>query len=229
MVAIGKAAASMARGAVDACGDRLARGLIITRHGYLDPVVVRDPRLDCREAGHPLPDAGTIEAGRAVLAFVDAVPAGGRLLFLVSGGSSSLVEVLPDGVTLQDLDRVNRWLLGSGLDIARMNGVRKALSCVKGGRLAQRLGGRPALGLLISDVRGDDPAAIGSGLLVADRAAATLELEQLPDWLVPLLGRAPPAPSADQLASQQLEIALLARLADALDAAARREIGRAHV
>lgn len=222
VVAIGKAAASMARGAMDTCAQTLARGLVITRHGYLDPVVSRDPRFDCREAGHPLPDAGSIAAGSALLAFIDAVPPDARLLFLISGGSSSLVEVLPDGVTLKDLDRVNRWLLGSGLDIARINRVRKALSCIKGGRLALRLGRRKALGLFISDVRGDDPAAIGSGLLVADRAPTALEPDQLPDWLAPLLGRTPPAPSARQLAPLQLETALVARLDDALDAAARR-------
>ncbi|MEJ2345498.1 MAG: DUF4147 domain-containing protein [Gammaproteobacteria bacterium] len=222
MVAIGKAAASMARGAMDACADALVRGLVITRHGYLDPVVGRDPRLDCREAGHPVPDQGSIDAGGALLGFIDAVPPGAQLLFLISGGSSSLVEVLPKGVTAQDLERVNRWLLGSGLDIARMNGVRKALSCIKGGRLALRLGGRPARLLLISDVRGDDPAAIGSGLLVADPAPATLDAQRLPDWLATLLGRAPATPSARQLASLQLDTVLVARLADALEAAARR-------
>src|SRR3569623_1449985 len=69
---------------------------------------------------------------------------------LVCGGSSRLVEVLPEGVSLTELRRANGWLLGSGLDIHAVNAVRKDLSCIKGGRLASRLGGRRAVQLLIS-------------------------------------------------------------------------------
>ena len=82
------------------------------------------------------------------------------------------------------LARINHWLLGSGLAIHEINAVRKALSCIKGGGLLDFIGKRPVTGLLISDVPGDDPAVIGSGLLTPDpELAGTLARLRLPDWL----------------------------------------------
>jgi hydroxypyruvate reductase len=86
-------------------------------------------------------------------------------VFLVSGGSSSLVEDLVAGTTLADLRALNQRGLGSAWDIARLNRERATLSTLKAGGVSQLLGGRPALALFISDVPGDDPAVIGSGLL----------------------------------------------------------------
>jgi len=115
------------------------------------------------------------------------------LLFLLSGGASSLIEVLPGGVTLQRLRRANRWLLGSGLDIRAMNRVRLGLSAIKGGRLLARLDKRPTRVLLISDVPGDDPAVIGSGPLYAATGQCDA-LPALPAWLaMPAAGTLPPA------------------------------------
>ena len=101
---------------------------------------------------------------------------------------------------------MGRLLLGSGLAIGEMNLVRKSISAIKAGGLVARLGGRPSLVLLISDVPGDDPAAIGSGLLVPDPGLANrVRALELPDWLRELveLGLAErarfPAPSAPEL------------------------------
>jgi glycerate 2-kinase len=167
VVALGKAAAAMARGARTALGDGLARALVITRPGHLDADLCADVRVECLESAHPLPGARSLEAGAALLAFIDTTPRDEALLFLISGGTSSLVEVPVPGIDAERLAALNRWLLGAGLDIAAMNRVRSALSAIKGGRLAGRLGGRSARALLISDVPGDHPAVIGSGLLVA--------------------------------------------------------------
>ncbi len=193
VVAIGKAAVAMARGAADALGTDLARALIITKHGYGDPAW-HDPRVAQLEAGHPVPDAASLEAGQALLGFLAAAPAAAHFVFLVSGGASALVEVLPAGVSLEQYQAANQWLLGSGWDIERMNRVRRALSLIKDGRLAAHLRGRPALNLLISDVPGDDPATIGSGLLAP---AAHLPLpEGVPDWLAALLAHGTPPGAA---------------------------------
>lgn len=187
VVAIGKAAAAMSAGALDVLAGQIERMLVITRHGYGDAVLSQDGRVHQLESGHPVPDQASLDAGQAMLDFIASTPSSSPLLFLISGGTSALVEVLPDGVTLSDLQRVNDWLLGSGLPIQQMNAVRCALSSIKGGRLATYLQGRPTQVLLISDVAEDDPAIIGSGLLFANDGSGLEGIQGLPAWLVGLL------------------------------------------
>ncbi len=190
VIAFGKAACAMVQGAYDALGDTIRDALIITKRGYGErlpwPVL---------EAGHPVPDAASLEAGAKLEAFIRAMPEEALVLVLLSGGASTLVELPPCGVTLADLERLNRWLLGAGLDIRAMNAVRSCLSRIKGGRLAQWLHPRRVLGLAISDVPGDDPRVIGSGPLVADgeRAVAWQHLALPPDLRALLARRGMPA------------------------------------
>jgi len=176
LVALGKAAAAMAAGALDAAGADLQSGLVVTRYGHLDEPIHTDPRLLCLEASHPLPDAQSLAAGNALQLFLGRAPRDARFLFLISGGTSSLVEVPVAGVTPDELRRLNRWLLGSGLPIADINRVRTAVSRIKGGRLAAQLHGRQATQLLISDVPGDVVGDIGSGLLVPSPTKALPKL-----------------------------------------------------
>ena len=166
LVALGKAADTMTAGALDAAAPSLAAGLLVTRYGYLETPVYRDPRLLSLEAGHPLPDEHSLAAGSALALFLEEAPADARFLFLISGGTSSTIEIPVAGVSLEQLRRLNLWLLGSGLGISDINRVRGALSRIKGGRLAALLKGRKASVLLMSDVPGDVPADIGSGLLI---------------------------------------------------------------
>lgn len=165
VVAIGKAAPAMMLGACQALGNRVAAGLVITRKGNVDPRLAGNPAVVQVESSHPVPDARSLEAGEKLLRFIAGQPGNRPLLFLLSGGTSSLVEVLPEGRSLEDLQALNRWLLSSGLDICSMNLVRSRLSRIKGGQLGDFLEGREARVLLISDVPGDDPAFVGSGLL----------------------------------------------------------------
>lgn len=167
LVAIGKAAAAMTRGTLAAPTVEIVRGLVVTRHGHGDPGRLGDDRIRLVEADHPVPEQASLAAGAALLDFLASAPNEARFLFLISGGASSLVEVLPEGVTPDDLRHVNERLLAVGLDIAAMNAVRRRLSRIKGGRLCAFLRGRGALALYLSDVPGDDPAVIGSGLLAA--------------------------------------------------------------
>src|SRR6185369_3685624 len=90
------------------------------------------------------------------------------VLVVLTGGASSLLALPAAGLALADARRLGAWLLASGLDIGAVNVVRKHCSAVSGGRLAARLAGRPAAALVISDVPGDDLAAIGAGPTVAD-------------------------------------------------------------
>lgn len=186
LIAVGKAAGSMAQGAVDVLGERIASGLVVSKRGFDEQSSPVLPQVTCIGAGHPIPDASSVTAGRRLLKMLDEAPPDATLLFLISGGTSSLVESLPEGVELADLQRVNRWLLGSGWNIAAMNGLRRRLSCIKGGRLARWVKGRRTYNLLISDVPGDAPALIGSGLLVSghDEVPAPTPV---PPWIEELL------------------------------------------
>ncbi|MET0095106.1 MAG: glycerate-2-kinase family protein, partial [Sedimenticola sp.] len=167
LVAVGKAAEAMARGAEEVLGERLLDGLVITKWGHLDPQWLAGSRFQGIESSHPVPDGASLEAGRRMVNYLEELPEERQLLFLISGGTSSLVELLPAGVEGEQLARLNDWLLSSGLSITAINRIRKRISLVKGGGLLRWLGQRRVVGLLISDVPGDDPAVIGSGLLVA--------------------------------------------------------------
>lgn len=218
LVATGKAAAAMANGATDILGDRLIRALVVTKSGHLDSSLTNDSRFTCLEAAHPLPDHRSLVAGEALMRFLERAPDDAELLFLISGGTSSLVEVLPGGVTLATLQKVNHWLLGSGLSISEVNGIRQAISRIKGGRLASSLGGRDARVLMISDVPGDDPAIIGSGLLYP-AAGSPAVLSGLPAWLEALLARDGVPLGAGSVDPGPAPHHVIARLEDALEAA----------
>jgi len=220
LVAIGKAAAAMARGAQQVLCNRVQRGLVITKHGHSDPRLA-PTRFIQLESAHPVPDESSLAAGEALLQFLEELPADVPLLFLVSGGASALVEVLPEGMDAGRLVELNLWLLGSGLPIGQMNAIRKRLSRIKGGRLAPYLKGRRCVQLLISDVPGDDPAVIGSGMLVPD-SAVKLSQEELPSWLDVLLQSAEPAPSADAPFFRTIETHIIAGNEQARRAAAAR-------
>ena len=162
--AVGKAAASMTLGAADALGGALDRALIISKDGHIDAEARALPRVQIIESGHPVPDRRSLAAGARLLAFLEDLDPAVRPLLLVSGGASSLAEVLAPGASFEDLVRLNEDAHASALAIEALNARRRALSRLKGGQLAERLRGRRALALLISDVPGDDPAVIGSGL-----------------------------------------------------------------
>jgi glycerate 2-kinase len=170
LLAAGKAAGSMMEVAerhyLDDCGlspDRLA-GLAVTRRGYARPT--RFVRII--EAGHPIPDAAGLAGTFETLALADAAGPDDLVLVLMSGGASANWIAPTAGLSLTEKQTLTRALLASGASIAEMNAVRKHLSRIKGGRLAER--SRPArlITIAISDVPGDDPAVIGSGPTVPD-------------------------------------------------------------
>ena len=168
LVAIGKAAAAMAQGAVDALGSQIAGGVIVVPVDHVPSGFSPGAHgLVVRYGSHPMPDAASLAAGAAVADFVSALEADTQMLFLVSGGASSLVEWLVPGVSLDDLQALNHWALQSGAPIAQVNATRRRISRLKGGGLARIAQGRRLQALMISDVPGDDPRVIGSGLLHA--------------------------------------------------------------
>jgi len=166
-VAVGKAASSMMLGAADSFGSRLQRGLIVAPSGGIASELTGLTGMICIEAGHPRPDERSLEAGRMLLEFASATPAGSRVLLLVSGGASALLEVPAPGVSLAELRELYDHSLAERLDIESLNAKRRALSLIKGGRLPGLFRGSDVEALMISDVPRDDPAVLGSGLLAA--------------------------------------------------------------
>ena len=217
--AVGKAAPAMMAGAFDVLAEHIERALVVTKHGHAGGVLDPGWPVKVVESSHPVPDESCLAAGRALIDFIDAVPADADVLALASGGASALVEALPDGFDALDLARVNEYLLAGGYPIGAVNRVRKRISRIKGGRLAQRIAPRRALNFLISDVPGDDPKVIGSGLLVA-HSSEDIEVGDLdlPPWLAEMGMRAPPLPGRESAGRIRTEV--IARPADARAAAA---------
>lgn len=213
VLAVGKAATAMMQGALEALGDRLARGLVVAPDDGSQCELLAYPHIACLTGGHPLPDARSLEAGTAALAFARATPAGSRVLLLVSGGASALFELPAPGVTLEDLRRLNEWAQAAAIDIATLNAMRCSLSLVKAGRLPGLFPGAEVEGLMLSDVPGDDPAVVGSGLLAA--AGTTLPTAHWPPWLASLAVRVATTPAA----TRRCPVTLVGCLDDALDAA----------
>jgi hydroxypyruvate reductase len=223
LIAIGKAATQMARGAFAVLGSQITPALLITKFGYLDKGLLADYPIVGLEAAHPVPDASSLAAGEALLRFIKQLPSNYPVLFLISGGTSALVEVLTPGVTLADLQRTNRWLLASGLDIEAMNQVRKSLSAIKGGRLASYLQNRSVLNLLISDVPRDDLSIIGSGLLTPSTGGEIAVA--LPSWLHALTMRASPLADRSCFATIQQRLVATPALARQAAKAMAQQLG----
>ncbi len=165
VLAIGKAAQAMFQGAQRYYAEQLLGALVITKQGHSNIELTQMPQVEVLEAAHPLPDETSLQAGQRLIEWLQTLPAQARLLCLISGGTSSLVEVLADDWTLDKLQAKTSAMLANGASIIDINTERKRLSRIKGGCLWDFIGQRPVTCLLISDVPGDDPAVIGSGLL----------------------------------------------------------------
>ena len=168
VVGVGKAAAKMALAVERAWQHVPLSGLVIAPHGADLPEPPPHRRIAVRFGRHPTPDAAGAAAAAEILRLVSGLTSADLVLFLVSGGGSSLATLPAPGLTLADLIAVNEALLASGAPIDAMNCVRKHLSAFSGGRLAVAAHPAQLLTLAISDVPGDDPAVIASGPTVAD-------------------------------------------------------------
>ncbi len=179
VIGAGKAAASMAQALSDRWpSDAPLSGLVVTRYHHTPGRVGLPPcRIEIVEAAHPMPDAAGMAAAERMLQRVQGLSADDLVICLISGGGSSLLTLPADGLTLADKQAINRQLLESGANITEMNVVRKHLSRIKGGRLAQACGDTPLLTLAISDVPGDDVSVIASGPTVPDESTCTDALE----------------------------------------------------
>ncbi|WP_447975160.1 glycerate kinase type-2 family protein [Nitrospira sp. Kam-Ns4a] len=162
-VGAGKASARMGAALERVLGDRLDEGLVVVKYGYGAPT----KQITVLEAGHPVPDRAGLRAAARLHALVRSLGPDDLLFVLLSGGASSLLPAPAPGLTLADTQRTSRLLLASGAGIQEINAVRKHLSSLKGGRLAAATQAR-VVTVILSDVLGDDLAAIGSGPTAPD-------------------------------------------------------------
>ena len=228
LIAVGKAAASMAEVALDRLLPPSA-ALVVTREGHLTEKIATRQGVEVVEAGHPYPDAESIRAADRALEIAHDLEAQDHLLVLLSGGGSALLAAPADGLSLADKQATTRALLESGATIAEINCVRKHLSRIKGGRLALAAGPARVTTLIISDVPGDDPSFVSSGPTVADHTTLEMARDILRKYAVPM----PPAvlraledpanetPPADSLGLAGVETQIIARARDALTAAGK--------
>ena len=182
VIGAGKASARMAEAVEAEWGP--CEGLVITRYGYGRPC----RGIEIVEAAHPVPDMAGVEATRRMLDLLGTLGEGDFVLALISGGGSALLCAPAEGITLDEKQALTQGLLASGAPIGTINGIRKEISAVKGGRLAAAAYPARMLALLISDVPGDDPGDIASGPTVGHDGSAARALAALDKW-----GVTPPA------------------------------------
>ncbi|MEO1275774.1 MAG: DUF4147 domain-containing protein [Pseudomonadota bacterium] len=223
VIGAGKASAAMAA-AVEATSPGDLSGLVVTRYGYSMPC----KKIEIVEAAHPVPDAAGAAAAERMLTLLSGLDADAHVLALISGGGSSLLTLLPEGLPLEMAAALNRALLASGAPIGAVNCIRRHLSRTGGGRLAAAAHPARITALLISDVPGDDPLDIASGPTVGDpttladaRAAVAAYAMDLPAPLLKALEdpkNESIKPGDPRLA--RAETRVIARPQGALDAAA---------
>ena len=163
VVGAGKASAAMALAFEKAWKGPL-KGLIVTRYGHGAPC----QKIEVVEASHPVPDDAGTKAAARMLAMMNGLTKDDLVVALISGGGSALLSLPASGISVADKRAVNQALLKSGAPISEMNCVRKHLSAIKGGQLAAAAYPAKVVSLVISDVPGDDLAAVASGPTIAD-------------------------------------------------------------
>jgi hydroxypyruvate reductase len=164
VVGCGKAAGPMAAAVEEIVGDRIGRGIVVTKYGHVQPTRI----IRIHEAGHPVPDDAGIAGGQAVLDHVRGLGFDDLVIVLISGGGSALTPAPVEGITLAEKQALTKALLACGADIREMNTVRKHISRFKGGQLARAAQPARVVTLILSDIVGDPLDAIASGPTVPD-------------------------------------------------------------
>lgn len=163
LVAAGKAAWQMAKAASDYLGDRIDKGVVITKYDHVKGAI---NKVECFEAGHPVPDENSFNATQKAIDLVSGLTSDDTVLFLLSGGGSALFE--KPKITGEELQDITNQLLACGADIVEINTIRKRLSEVKGGRFAKLCEPAQVFSIVLSDILGDPLDMIASGPACAD-------------------------------------------------------------
>lgn len=202
-IAFGKAACRMAQGLYDRLGDLISSGIVVTKYGHCTSTEIPQG-LMIRQTGHPVPDENSAAAAHAVIRIAEQQGQDVMIVCLVSGGGSSLLALPADGITLAEKRLVIDLLLKAGAGIDELNCVRKHISRIKGGRLAEMLYPTPIVALIISDVIGDKVDVIASGPTAPDTSTYQQAYGVLKEYGV--MDRIPT--SVVRLLQERVEVAL---------------------
>ncbi|HWP44671.1 MAG TPA: DUF4147 domain-containing protein [Blastocatellia bacterium] len=164
VIGFGKASLPMGAAVEEMLGDRFSRGILVTDRRHRVKV-----KSDVIVAGHPLPNANSLLAGERIISAIESCADDCLIIFLISGGGSSLVEapITPD-VSLEDLQKLNKLLVGCGANIREINTIRKRLSRIKGGKLGLLASRLRSVGVFISDVNPGDIRSLASNPLLPE-------------------------------------------------------------
>ncbi len=168
LIGFGKAASLMSKAIEDNLGDVLAGGIIVTKYGH-SVRGDKNSKIITYEAGHPLPDENGLKAAKEIVRVLKEADKNTLVICLISGGGSALLVAPYKNITLADKQEVTGMLLKAGADIYELNTVRKHISAVKGGRLAETAQPATIISLILSDVMGDRLDMIASGPTAPDK------------------------------------------------------------
>ena len=213
LVSIGKAGSSMALAALDHPSVKINSGLVITKRDHLEEGLKKYSNVKCLESDHPTPSLTSLECGNELINFINSKTEKDEFLFLISGGGSSLVELMVDGFGLDELMILTEALLSRGYNINDINAIRKHFSQIKGGKLASFIKNRKTTVLAISDVPFDDPKIIASGPLSYDDLK--INLDSYEDDIVDKLKSVKPISCPDVNKFSNIDTHVIAKLDDA--------------
>ncbi|NPU83931.1 MAG: glycerate kinase [Syntrophaceae bacterium] len=188
VLAFGKAACAMTRGLLESLPACDAPGIVVTKYGHVSGTALPE-RIAVFEAGHPVPDENGVSATVRAVDLVRSAGADALVVCLISGGGSALLAAPREGITLGEKQEMTRLLLEAGADIVELNTVRKHVSRVKGGRLAEDAAPAGVISLILSDVIGDRLDSIASGPTAPDETTYGDALQVLERYR--LTGRVP--------------------------------------
>ena len=162
LVSIGKAAFAMTKALADSrIRDIITQGIVITKYGHTQGTLLNN--IEIFEAGHPIPDEKGVAATKQAISLLGNGDRQTLVLCLISGGGSALLAAPCSGITLGEKQQVTGLLLKAGANIHELNTVRKHISAIKGGRLAEIAYPSKIISLILSDVIGDSLDVIASG------------------------------------------------------------------
>jgi len=191
----GKAACPMANSLADNMGDMIDAGILITKYGHCNflntdqSLLTRHSSLKIIEAGHPVPDENGLRGADDIIRLLNVADEDTLIICLISGGGSALLASPYEGITFDEKQKITQLLLRAGADINELNCIRKHISKVKGGRLAEIAYPAHIISLILSDVIGDRLDVIASGPTAPDRTTYSEALDILEKYK--LTGAAP--------------------------------------
>jgi glycerate 2-kinase len=227
----GKAVCPMAKAVEDCLTDIIREGIIITKYDHCGEYTPKQIRIV--EAGHPLPDKNGLNGTEEIINLLKTADDKTLVICLISGGGSALLVAPYPGITLDEKQRTTDLLLKAGADISELNTVRKHISKIKGGRLAEIAYPARIKSLILSDVIGDRLDVIASGPTSPDKttyedALKVIEKFSVSDGIPPnvldilhrgLLGLIPETPKENSIIFRSVENIIIGSNRKALEAA----------